>query len=225
MEPVPVIVTEEAAAQVAEWGLQRELEANLDWVRQNVPQLRGIRVQQLIGCVTQARDSVLILEAHREIVPESAKGQRIGWAWQRWAIKAFSRRTFERFLFDESFVAPSEKRQQTGLDDRPPVIVTEEAAAQVAEWGLQRELEANLDWVRQNVPQLRGIRVTRWTDLPKLARPPEIIVQAHMEFSPASLKGQPIEWTWLDWAVKALAFPVPFRCFRFHISFRPVTEE
>jgi hypothetical protein len=45
MPEVPLIVTEEAAAHVAKLGLQRELEQNLDWVRRNVPDLHGIRVE------------------------------------------------------------------------------------------------------------------------------------------------------------------------------------
>jgi hypothetical protein len=90
---------------------------------------------------------------------------------------------------------------------------------------LQRELEANLAWVRQNVPDLRGIRVKRWTDLPPRPQLPEVIIQAHVEYSPALLKGKPIEWAWMEWALQTFAVPFPFKRFRFQPRFRPVTEE
>jgi hypothetical protein len=111
-----------------------------------------------------------------------------------------------------------------------PVIVTEEAAAQIAEWGLQRELEANLDWVRRNVPRLHGIRVTRWVDRvpppPPPPRPPEIIIQAHRQFVPGMLTMPPIEWAWLEWALKTFAFPFPFKRFQLDtLQFDPFTEE
>ncbi len=44
MSGVPVEVTEEAAAHIAQLGMQQELEPMLDWVRQNVPSLREVRV-------------------------------------------------------------------------------------------------------------------------------------------------------------------------------------
>jgi hypothetical protein len=56
---------------------------------------------------------------------------------------------------------------QSGREKHMPtvlLIVPEEAAAAVAELGMQRALDLILDWVRQNVPALEGIRVALNSD-------------------------------------------------------------
>ncbi len=63
MTEVPLIVTDEAAAHVARLGLQRALEQHLDWVRQNVDDLDGIRVK--LFAAWGGRTLVVICSHHR----------------------------------------------------------------------------------------------------------------------------------------------------------------
>src|SRR5436190_1022945 len=66
-------------------------------------------------------------------------------------------RTSGRSFLDSAEEVPSRARRRTM--SKVPLVVTDEAEALVAERGMQRELDQMLDWVRQNVPGLRGIQV------------------------------------------------------------------
>jgi hypothetical protein len=105
-----------------------------------------------------------------------------------------------------------------------PVVVTEEATALVVELGLQQELEANLEWVRHNVPELQRVRVKRW--LSRVTEPPTpmLVIQALREFVPARLKEPPIEWSWLAWGLQTFPDPV-FRRFNLDTTCGPLSEE
>src|SRR4051794_24221987 len=64
-EPIPVVVTEEAAACVAALGVQREFEQMIEWVKQNAPRLISIRVDTEKGRCSCAAQRGVIIWAHR----------------------------------------------------------------------------------------------------------------------------------------------------------------
>jgi hypothetical protein len=78
---VPVVINEEAARRIASLQIQKEVELMIDWVRDNVPELRGIRI---VGHdVPSGRDRILIW-AHEagppwKSVPESPDYHFITW--------------------------------------------------------------------------------------------------------------------------------------------------
>ena len=101
-----------------------------------------------------------------------------------------------------------------------PVSVTEEAGRRVAFLGMQRELDVMLDWVRNNVPDLRGIQV-----IPSSIRRPlkanQVFIMAHRTWDDENPPTDLIEWDWAGW--KAQTFP-PRVCANFIMSctFQPV---
>jgi hypothetical protein len=102
-----------------------------------------------------------------------------------------------------------------------PVIVTEEAATQVASLGMQREMEQMIDWTQKNVPNLRAIRVK-----PSSAPFPHgvvLVIKAHCEWSDNLADAVPVEWDWACWKVQV--FP-PAVCARFIMSctFQPLPQ-
>src|SRR5262249_46346075 len=56
-----------------------------------------------------------------------------------------------------------------------PVQIEEDAAAAIAELGLQREFEMILDHAKQTIPDLRSIEVTRYDD-PDEPGPPRVVI-------------------------------------------------
>jgi hypothetical protein len=78
---VPVVIEEEAALRIARLQIQKELELMLDWVRENVPELRGIRIVD--HDAPSGRERILIW-AHEagppwKSVPESPDYRFITW--------------------------------------------------------------------------------------------------------------------------------------------------
>ena len=101
-----------------------------------------------------------------------------------------------------------------------PVSVTEEAGRRVALLGMQRELDAMLEWTQDNVPDLRAIRVTpsviRGGILANL-----VVIMAYRTWDDENPPTDLIEWDWAGW--KAQTFP-PRVCANFIMSctFQPV---
>ena len=101
-----------------------------------------------------------------------------------------------------------------------PVFVTEEASRRVSLLGMQRELDAMIEWTRNNVPDLRAICVT-----PSVSRRPLkatlVVIKAHCDWNTEHPPTVPIEWDWAGW--KAETFP-PRVCANFIMSstFQPV---
>lgn len=101
-----------------------------------------------------------------------------------------------------------------------PVILTEEAASQVASLGMQRELERMVNWTQKNVPNLQAIRVApTHSGLPNLGT--YLVIKAHCAGSDDLAEAVPVEWSWGGW--KARTFP-PSVCARFIMSctFQPL---
>jgi hypothetical protein len=86
-----------------------------------------------------------------------------------------------------------------------PVTVAEDAAAQVAQWGMQRELDQMIEHARQTAPGLRSIRVTLEYNPARPEEEPGVVIWvlrddlAHPEVS------DPTDWDWCGW--RARTFP------------------
>jgi hypothetical protein len=101
-----------------------------------------------------------------------------------------------------------------------PVSITEEAARRVALLGMHRELDAMLEWTRDNVPDLQAIIVTPSVSRRAL-KATLIIINAHCNWNEEHSRTVPIECDWADWKVQT--FP-PRVCANFIMSstFQPV---
>src|SRR5262245_14007910 len=82
-----------------------------------------------------------------------------------------------------------------------PITVESDAAARVAELGIQREFEQMLDHARQTVPGLRCIRVTLEYD-PHGAEEPGLVIWSHRD-RPSSLDYDSTDEEWGMWFVTA----------------------
>jgi hypothetical protein len=83
---VPISVTPEAAARVAELGFERELQQMLDHTIKSIPGLRAIEVQLALPYDTGDETSITI-EATRDLppqIPDPAEQQ-----WGKWVIETY----------------------------------------------------------------------------------------------------------------------------------------
>src|SRR5437879_6133803 len=96
---IPLTVEAEAAALVAELGLQTELEQMLEQARQTITGLRRLQVK--IAPAYDTGEEGIIIEATRD----PASRDRNEWTWEqfsRWKIATFSPDVYRHFtLLDE----------------------------------------------------------------------------------------------------------------------------
>jgi hypothetical protein len=86
-----------------------------------------------------------------------------------------------------------------------PVTITPEAAARVAELGMQAELERMIEHARQSIPGLRRIAVIQFERY-DLGGEPGVSLEAS---SDCSLEvGRKAWWDWVDWQVTTFPPPV-----------------
>ena len=88
---IPVVIEEEAARRIARLQIQKEMELMIGWVRDNVPELRGIRVAGLRG--TPSSPDEIVIWAHEagppwKSVPESPDYHFITWRFHTFAHEA-----------------------------------------------------------------------------------------------------------------------------------------
>jgi hypothetical protein len=102
MKDVPLIVTDEAAAHVARLGLQRALEQNLDWVRQNVENLQGIHVELFCDRVYSGGRTLVFINAHYR-PPGEPPFPFIQWDWAAWAMKTLSPEALDVFRLSPAY--------------------------------------------------------------------------------------------------------------------------
>jgi hypothetical protein len=89
MPAVPLVVTEEAVAHLASLGMQRELEQMLDWVRQHVASLQGIRVALRRNCGWGQLPPRLLIWAYQVRPAEDAPIDLVEWDWAGWKAQTF----------------------------------------------------------------------------------------------------------------------------------------
>lgn len=82
-----------------------------------------------------------------------------------------------------------------------PVTVSDEAAARIAELGMQNEFEQMVEYSKQNVPGLRFIEVTLEYDGEFVDREPMIVINCHRP-DPGPVRDK-TDWNWGGWFVQA----------------------
>lgn len=74
-----------------------------------------------------------------------------------------------------------------------PVQVEEDAAARIAELGLQSEFERILEHAKQTITDLRSIEVTRYDD-PHEPGPPRVLITAWLNGDPTQEHATQEQW-------------------------------
>ena len=95
---IPVTVDAEASVHVAELGMQRELDAMLEFLRQNVPDLHRIDVT-LQPPYDTGDDPGVIIEITRD--DPHGEGDRIRKSWRDWKIDTYSPDIWRHFALFE----------------------------------------------------------------------------------------------------------------------------
>jgi hypothetical protein len=85
-----------------------------------------------------------------------------------------------------------------------PVVIEEEAARRIARLQIQKEVEVMMDWVRDNVPELRGIRIAGLRDA---SSPDDIVIWAHDAGTPWKSVPESPDYRFITW-----------RCFCFSLE-------
>lgn len=78
-----------------------------------------------------------------------------------------------------------------------PVVIEEEAAQQIARLQIHKEVDLMLGWVRDNVPELRGIRIVDNADGP--SRPDRILIWAHTAGYPWKSVPESPDYHFITW--------------------------
>ena len=84
---IPITVTPEAVARVAELGMQAELDQMLEHTRQTVPGPRSIEVQEELPYDTGDETTIVIWVARDDPHLEKDTTDR---EWGRWLVRTFS---------------------------------------------------------------------------------------------------------------------------------------
>jgi hypothetical protein len=83
-----------------------------------------------------------------------------------------------------------------------PVTVAEDAAARVAQLGMQREFEQLIEHAKQVMPHLRAIRVTLEYTPYCPHEDPGVVIWAHRSDSPAPGTLDPITSEYSEWKIQ-----------------------
>jgi hypothetical protein len=94
-------------------------------------------------------------------------------------------------------------------DTTIPLHISEEAAARIAELGMQREFEKMLEHTRETVPGVREIHVLLEED-PRHIMEPKIVIEPHRVHP--GLEYDPTDRRWGEWQVTTFA---PEVCWHF----------
>ena len=78
-----------------------------------------------------------------------------------------------------------------------PVVIEEEAARRIAKLQIQKEVERMMDWVRDNVPELRGIRIAGLHSTPSC--PDDVVIWAHEAGPPWKSVPESPDYHFLTW--------------------------
>jgi hypothetical protein len=86
---IPVTVAEDAAARVAQLGMQREFEQLIEHAKQVMPHLRYLRVTLEYNPECPHEDPGVVIWAHRSDTPEPGTLDPITSAYSTWKIEMF----------------------------------------------------------------------------------------------------------------------------------------
>jgi hypothetical protein len=92
---VPITIEPEAAARVAELGMQRELEEMLAHAQQTVPNLRALEVQLALPYDTGDETSLTIQATIRGDHPDGLNTRK---QWGKWLVRAYSPDVWRYFV-------------------------------------------------------------------------------------------------------------------------------
>jgi hypothetical protein len=96
---IPVTVAEDAAARVAELGMQREFDLMLEHARQTLSGLRHLRVTLEYDPVRPEDDPQVVIWAHHGEVPPEKWSDLTGWnEWVKWEYENLSPRVRTNLL-------------------------------------------------------------------------------------------------------------------------------
>jgi hypothetical protein len=104
---IPVMIAEDAAARVAELGMQPELEQMIEHVKRTAPGLRAIRVTLEYDPACPSNEPQVVIWAHLdELSREEALKDRTGWDWGGWQGETFPPQVFQHFLMTWVYGGP-----------------------------------------------------------------------------------------------------------------------
>jgi hypothetical protein len=103
---VPLMVTPEAAARVAELGMQREFEQMLEHVRQTVPGLLAIEVELAEPYDTGDEPSVLIQAIMKN---PHLEYDSTDWDYAAWKVDTFPPEVCMHFCTSSRYETPNER--------------------------------------------------------------------------------------------------------------------
>jgi hypothetical protein len=99
---IPVTVAEDAAARVAQLGMQREFEQLIEHAKQVMPNLREIRVVLEYDPVYPSEDPAVLILAHRD-EPAEATADRSDWDYSGWKVRTFPPEVCTQFVVMSTF--------------------------------------------------------------------------------------------------------------------------
>ncbi len=86
---IPVTVAEDAAARVAQLGMQREFEQMIEHAKQIMPHLRYLRVTLEYNPECGHEDPSVVIWAHRSDVPPEDRVDPVAEEYRRWESDTF----------------------------------------------------------------------------------------------------------------------------------------
>ena len=104
---IPVMIAEDAAARVAELGMQREFEQMVEHIKRTAPGLRAIRVTLEYDPACPSLEPQVVILAHRDdLSREEALEDRTGWDWGAWQGETFPPQAFQHFVMTWVYGGP-----------------------------------------------------------------------------------------------------------------------
>src|SRR5437764_1205163 len=86
---IPVTVAADAAARIAELGMQREFEHMIEHAKQTAPGLRSIRVTLEYDPECPTNDPGIVIWVHREDLLPPGQTDLVDWEWGGWQARTF----------------------------------------------------------------------------------------------------------------------------------------
>jgi len=86
-----------------------------------------------------------------------------------------------------------------------PVTVAEDAAARVAQLGMQREFEQMIEHAKQTMPHLLAVRVTLEYNPECVHEDPSVVIWAHRGGVPPEDRVGPLAEGYRDWRITTFA--------------------
>jgi hypothetical protein len=195
---IPVTIAPEAAARVAELGMQRELERMLDFLRQEVSGVLSVTVRLLPPYDIGYQSSIELEVALDRPWPDAPAPRQI----REWAAEALPERVNNylrivtvppRRPWSESML-PEETMNATGI----LVTIAPAAADRAAQLSMQRELKQMLEHTLRNVSGLRSVEV-------KLELPYDTDVETSITIEATMYHPSPVEdrteEEWARWQI------------------------